>query len=176
MVKLILSLGSSIGIRYKTLNSAIKDINNNIGKISEISSVYETEPWGFEDINLFLNMAVSVQTDLSPRKILTIIHQIELNHGRKHNKNNTYQSRTLDIDIIFYGNKLYYENDLQIPHILAHKRKFVLMPINDIEPNFVHPLFNKSVNQLLEICTDNSILNKYNIFSQKNQSLKFKKK
>lgn len=169
MVKLILSLGSSVGHRLKTLNSALVDINSNIGKISEISSIYETEPWGFEDINLFLNMAVSLQTDLSPRKILNIIHQIELNHGRKRNKKSTYQSRTLDIDIIFYGNKLYYENDLQIPHVLAHKRKFVLMPINDIEPNFIHPLFNKSVNQLLKACTDNSILNKYDLFSQKNQ-------
>lgn len=168
MVKLILSLGSSIGNRYKTLNSAIIAINNNIGKISGISSLYETEPWGFKDINLFLNMAVSVKTDLSPRKILNIIHQIELTHGRERNKNNSYQARTLDIDIIFYGDKLYYENDLQIPHIHAHKRKFVLTPINDIEANFVHPLFNKTINQLLEACIDNSILNKYNI-SLKNQ-------
>ena len=156
MEKVILSLGSNIGKREKTLFSAIKHIESEIGQIISKSSIYETEPWGFKNKNQFLNMAVSVNSELSPRRILETIHKIEHLHGRKPNTTNTYQSRTLDIDIIFYGKRFYYKEDLQIPHIELHKRKFVLIPILEIEPDFKHPLLKQSLKDLLNKCTDDT--------------------
>ncbi|MEA3451185.1 MAG: 2-amino-4-hydroxy-6-hydroxymethyldihydropteridine diphosphokinase [Bacteroidota bacterium] len=156
MEKVILSLGSNIGNRRNTLFSAIEKINSRIGNIYRKSSIYETEPWGFDNENLFLNMAISVESELSPRKILNIIHEIEYLHGRKRSSANTYQARTLDIDIIFYGESFYYEKDLIIPHAEAHNRKFVLIPILEIEPEFKHPILKQSLKDLLNKCTDDT--------------------
>ncbi len=162
MTKIILSLGSSLGNRKEILFSALEQINDKIGKISKISSIYETEPWGFDDKNMFFNMAISLYSSLKPRQILNIIHQIENSHGRMHNKAGIYQARTLDIDIIFYGNKFHFEEDLKIPHIHAHKRKFVLIPILEIEPHFVHPLLQQPIKTLLEKCPDQTNIVKIN--------------
>ena len=154
MTKIILSLGSSLGNRKEILFSALEQINNKIGKIAKASAIYETEPWGFYDHNMFLNMAVSLYSSRKPREILNLIHQIENLHGRIRNKTGNYQARTLDIDIIFYGNNFHFEQDLKIPHIHAHKRKFVLIPILEIEPDFVHPLLQEPLKVLLERCSD----------------------
>jgi 2-amino-4-hydroxy-6-hydroxymethyldihydropteridine diphosphokinase len=163
MAKVILSLGSSIGNRKKTLIAAIDDLNSQTGKILSVSSFYETEPWGFTDKNLFLNLAVIIQTNLSPQELLKNINSIENKHGRIRNKK-TYQARTLDIDIIFYDNIIHYEKNLQIPHKYAHKRKFVLLPIAEIAPNFVHPVLQQKIIDLLKNVEDSS---KIYIFNEK---------
>ncbi len=157
MNKIILSLGSSLGNRREILQSAISAIEEKIGKIDKISSFYETEPWGFNDEHFFINAAVSLFSDIDANELLNVIQHIEAEHGRKRNGIG-YEARTLDIDIIFYGNKIHYEKNLSIPHPLAHKRKFVLMPIAEIEPDFVHPVLNVKIANLLQLCQDQSFL------------------
>lgn len=157
MAKVFFSLGSSLGAKKETLKKAIKDIGSLIGSVVQISSIYKTEPWGFEDENSFYNMAILVDSDLSPHSILSKAHEIEKKHKRiRHNTG--YHSRTLDIDIIFYDDEIHIFEDLQIPHKLAHKRKFVLQPINEIQPNFVHPILGLTISQILKDCTDNSLI------------------
>ncbi len=155
MAKFFFSLGSSLGNRKEILNSAIAHINNKIGTVLAISKIYETEPWGFMDENLFYNMALMVEADLHPEKVLSITQEIEKKHNRQ--KTKTYQARTLDIDIIFWDDKIYYSEDLQIPHKLAHKRQFVLQPMLDIAPKMKHPLLKKTIKQLSEECVDEII-------------------
>ncbi|MBN2892381.1 MAG: 2-amino-4-hydroxy-6-hydroxymethyldihydropteridine diphosphokinase [Bacteroidales bacterium] len=159
MAKVFFSLGSSIGNKLKILNSAIRDIHNEIGEVLKVSNVFETEPWGFEDENLFFNMAIVVESKLKPHKILDLIHKIEKKHKRERSEIG-YHSRTLDVDVIFYDDKVYIDNILQIPHKLAHKRKFVLFPLNEICPTFIHPLLNQSVAVLLNDCEDKTLVKK----------------
>ncbi len=162
MHNVILSLGSSLGNRYETLQSAVKYIEKEIGTISKISSKYETEPWGFNDDNNFLNMALKVTTKLTPNEVLNKIKFIEKTHKRIKNKN-TYEARTLDIDIIFYDSLILNTDDLIIPHKFAHKRNFVLTPLLEIESDFVHPVLLKSVDYLSKNSEDNSKIQKIEI-------------
>lgn len=156
MEKVILSLGSSLGDKLKTLSSAVNDIDEKIGAVVQKSKIYESEPWGFKDENFFLNMAVELSTDLSPDEVLEQIISIENKYFRVRNTSNSYQARTLDIDIIFFGSLVYSSEKLTIPHKYAHKRLFVLLPVADISKDFVHPIFKKSINYLLEKCDDAS--------------------
>ncbi len=155
MAKFFFSLGSSLGNRKAILNSAIASINKEIGKVEAVSKIYETEPWGFQDENLFYNIALKVETNLQPEEVLAITKKIEIQHKRQ--KTEFYQARTLDIDILFYDDKVYYSEDLQIPHKFAHQRLFVLKPMLDIDPEFVHPLLKKSIKQLTTECVDKII-------------------
>ncbi len=155
MAKVFFSLGSNLGDKEKILFSALVDIENTIGKVLHTSSIYKSEPWGFEDENNFLNLAILVQTNMSPYDILKNTQIIENIYHRQRNGVG-YQARTLDIDIIFYDDKIYFTKDLQIPHKYSHKRKFVLLPIKEIEPEFIHPLLNQTISELVENCIDKS--------------------
>ncbi|MBN2662719.1 MAG: 2-amino-4-hydroxy-6-hydroxymethyldihydropteridine diphosphokinase [Bacteroidales bacterium] len=155
MEKVILSIGSSLGDKYKNLSSAVNHINTHIGSVVKKSEIYESEPWGFNDSNSFFNMAVEVNTELSPDEVLKKIILIENIHFRERNSN-SYQARTLDIDIVFFGNLIYTSEYLTIPHKHAHKRLFVLLPVNDIIKNFEHPLLKKTIEFLIEKCEDKS--------------------
>ena len=159
---IILSLGSSLGEKDKILSSAIKDINKIIGKVTSISKTYETEPWGFEDENIFHNLAIKISTKQQPETILKNIHQIEKKHHRTHTKTG-YEARTLDIDIIFYENEIISTNELTIPHKYAHLRKFVLQPIMDIDKNIKHPTENKTIEELYYLCPDKTTIKPVNI-------------
>lgn len=156
MEKVILSLGSSLGDKLKTLSSAVNDIDEKIGAVVQKSKIYESEPWGFKDENFFLNMAVELSTDLSPDEVLEQIISIENKYFRVRNTSNSYQARTLDIDILFYGNLVYSTEKLTIPHKYAHKRLFVLLPVADISKDFVHPILKQSISYLLKKCDDAS--------------------
>ncbi len=155
MAKVILSLGSNLPDRKENLLYALKKIDENVGKILKISSIYQTDPWGFEAENRFLNMAIMVDTNFSPHGLIKQLNSIEKNAGRTKKTSTHYESRPLDIDIIFYDEEIYYDKDLQIPHKHAHKRKFVLIPIAEICPNFVHPIFKKTILEILQFCNDN---------------------
>ncbi len=154
-----LLIGGNIGDRFKLLEQAKRAISKKIGEIKNESSIYETAPWGFKAEQSFLNQVVKISTKLSPQKILKFCFEIEDGLGRER-KSNQYESRTMDIDILFYNDEIVNEPGLIIPHPKLHLRRFTLVPLTEIEPGFVHPVFKKTSAVLLENCNDNSKVQK----------------
>lgn len=150
-----LGIGTNQGDRDKNLARARVLIGQKAGEIIRSSSVYEAEPWGFESSHLFLNMVVKVETGLPPLKLLETVHIIEDELGRKRSRRR-YISRVMDIDILFYGNDVLATKELVIPHPLISERKFVLVPMAEIDPLFVHPVLRKTISELLTGCSDRS--------------------
>ena len=160
MNEVYLLLGSNIGNRLLYLSKAVVEIDRRIGEIIRRSSLYETEPWGFTDDLAFINMVIAIQTTLSPERILERIHAIETSLGRERAGQVGYQSRTIDIDILFFGEETIDKPDLIIPHPRLHERRFTLEPMSEIAPEFPHPVFHKSISTLLKKCNDNHTVNK----------------
>jgi 2-amino-4-hydroxy-6-hydroxymethyldihydropteridine diphosphokinase len=144
-----LALGSNLGDKNKNLLTAIALIAEEIGVFSAISSVYKTEPWGYESQNCFLNQVVAVETSLLPQELLTVTQSIEKEMGRQPKTQTTYQDRIIDIDIILYDDWVYKSENLELPHPLFHRREFVLKPLNEINPELEHPVLNKKIKKLL---------------------------
>jgi len=153
MAKAYLLLGGNVGDRFKIINQSIILIEERIGIVIQQSSKYETVPWGFDTNNLFLNQAITIETNYTANEVLEKIHQIEAELGRVR-IGEQYASRTVDIDIIFYENLIITQRDLIIPHIHLYKRRFVLEPLNELCPDYIHPVLNKPVRQLHEECND----------------------
>lgn len=149
---LYLLLGSNLGKKKEQINTAVELIGERIGKVTALSSFYETEPWGFDSDDLFLNMAVEITTLLSPEEVIRKTSQIEDQCGRK--RSDVYSSRTLDIDILFYDDVVLDKDDLKIPHPRLQERRFVLVPMAEIAPELVHPVFRKTMRELLQGCPD----------------------
>lgn len=143
-----IALGSNMGDRNKYLEDAITLINKRVGNVLKRSSILETEPYGYTDQDNFLNMAIKVDTELSPRDLLKELLQIEAELERV--RLITWGPRTIDLDIIYYDNEIIDEDDLKIPHIDLYNRDFVLKPIVEIDENFIDPRKNKKVRELLE--------------------------
>ena len=135
-----LSLGTNLGNKQENLQIAIQHIAKKVGKVIAQSSVIETEPWGFVSENTFLNMVIKVETSLSPLTILKEAQKIEKLMGRVEKTNNVYQDRIIDIDIILYDNVILDTPELKLPHPLFHQRDFVLKPLCEIAPEFIHPI------------------------------------
>jgi 2-amino-4-hydroxy-6-hydroxymethyldihydropteridine diphosphokinase len=152
-----LGLGSNLGDREAFLNEAIALIGLKAGKVVSSSSIYETEPWGFQSKDKFLNMVVEIETDLDPDSLLLKLLEIESGMGRER-KNTGYSSRNIDIDILIYDNLCINKPDLHIPHPMLHRRRFVLVPLCDIAPGVIHPVLKKSIADLLTDCTDTSMI------------------
>lgn len=148
-----LSLGSNLGNRKIHLSEAIRRLSAEAGRITDCSSLYETESWGYRDKSLYLNQVVRLETEESPMTLQTIIHAIETSLGRKRSSTG-YEARTLDIDILLYGQTVLTLPLLQIPHPRMHLRKFVLIPLCEIAPKLIHPVFQKSMQALLLECED----------------------
>ena len=148
-----LLLGGNVDDRKYYLNRARQKILSNIGKIKQCSSIFETEPWGFKSEDLFLNQVVITETEKNPEEILNEITIIESELGRVRS-NEGYSSRTIDIDILFFNNDVFDKKDLTIPHPGLHQRRFVLEPLNEIAPDYIHPVLKKSVSELLSECND----------------------
>jgi len=146
-MKSFLSLGSNLGNRKLNISIAIKNLET-VGKVVRSSQIYETEPWGFDAENNFFNSVVIFETDLKPQELLAEIKKIEKKMGRIKTQQN-YESRIIDIDIIFYNNFIYQSKELTIPHKFAHKRDFVLEPLNELVPTYIHPVFNLTISELL---------------------------
>ncbi len=150
-VKAFLGLGSNQGDRALILAKAIKSLGE-LGQITAQSSLLETKPFGFVSSHLFLNAVVCLETELKPLELLEQTQSIEKALGRLHkSKNGVYSDRPIDIDILLYGNEVIEENQLTIPHKELHKRLFVLEPLMELAPNLLHPVLNKSINDLYEV-------------------------
>lgn len=148
-----LGLGSNMGDREAFLRSAITLLSAEAGNVVQCSSVWETEPWGFEARTSFLNMVVEINTGLKPPEMLKEINSIETRLGRKRSGKD-YQSRTIDIDILFWGNDIVNDGNLIIPHPAIADRLFVLVPLNEIASDFSDPLTGMSISELLDRCED----------------------
>jgi 2-amino-4-hydroxy-6-hydroxymethyldihydropteridine diphosphokinase len=159
MKVVFLGIGTNLGDRGSNLKKAVDCIEENIGEIMKSSSVYLTEPWGFQSEDEFLNIVVKVNTKLTPSCLMKRILKIESLSGRIRNKSQ-YSSRVIDIDILFYEDMIIDEEILKIPHPLIQERKFVLVPLCEIAPNMVHPVFKKSIHNLLEESSDKRRINK----------------
>jgi len=160
MKSTFLGLGTNLGNREGNLKEALHKIEETIGRIVAYSSVYETEPSGFESENEFLNMVVHVETDLKPSGLLGRILMIEANLGRLRDAKK-YSSRTIDIDILLYDKKIMSKVSLIIPHPLLHERRFVLVPLCEIAPEGIHPVLKRTFTSLLKGCNDRSNVRKY---------------
>ncbi|MBE6333384.1 MAG: 2-amino-4-hydroxy-6-hydroxymethyldihydropteridine diphosphokinase [Odoribacter sp.] len=152
---LLLLLGGNSGDRLALLRNALAMIEERIGVIKGCSSVYETEPWGFECSDSFYNVAAFVDTELSGEEALDIALNIEQELGRVRSSRQRYGSRTMDIDIILCGDQIINTDRLQVPHPRMCERRFVLVPAVELMPDYVHPIRNLTLSTLLANCSDN---------------------
>lgn len=169
--KIYISLGSNKGDKLKNLQDAINLIFEKIGKINIISKVYNSPAFGFEGSD-FLNCCVILETDIAPDEIMLALLEIETSMGRVREANAGYESRTIDLDILFVDEDVLETKLLKVPHPELHKRKFVLKPLLEIAPKLTHPTLHKNVADLLETCEDTSVLEPINIWL-KNPSKQF---
>ena len=156
MNEVVLSLGSNLGDRVHWIRSAY-DALEKLGVQPQFdSSVYETEPWGFEAENTFYNTILAASYAGTPEELLVIIHRIEHELGRKRIAGTRYSSRTIDIDIVFFNNLVFHNEFLQIPHPQLQSRNFVLAPLNEVIPKYIHPVLLVSVSELFQQSDDNN--------------------
>ena len=156
-----IQLGSNIGERESFIAKSMEQIEENIGKIIIESSIFETIPWGNENQNNFLNSVIKIKTPFDSFKVLKKSQEIENNLGRE--RVEKWGERTIDIDILFYNNEIINTTKLIIPHPLIQQRKFVLVPLSEIAPNYMHPILKKSISTLLSECKDNQKVLDYEI-------------
>ena len=148
-----IQLGSNIGERESFIAKSMEQIEENIGEIITESSIFETTPWENENQNNFLNSVIKIKTTFDAFKVLKKSQEIENNLGRV--REEKWGKRTIDIDILFYNNEIINTTKLNIPHPLIQKRKFVLVPLSEIAPNYIHPILKKNISTLLSECKDN---------------------
>ncbi len=159
MDEVYFGLGSNLGDRQKNLEMAGALLQEHSIDIEQASPVYITGPWGFNSENNFLNQVIKIETATDPDGLLEIVRSTEKKMGRISSVK-TYSDRIIDIDILFYGQRIISTRPLIIPHPLLHKRVFVLKPMSDIAPGFNHPVFNKSIAELLAECPDESLIHR----------------
>ncbi len=159
MDKIFLGIGGNLGDKRENFRKVHLQIKEKLGSIMNLSSLYETPPWGFHAEENFWNQVLEIESSLSPHDLLNRIQEIEKEFRRKrHSKK--YTSREMDIDILYFDDMFLEEDDLIIPHPLLHQRLFVLVPLVEVAPDFKHPLLRQSSRQLLEACKDESIIKK----------------
>jgi len=151
----ILSIGSNQGNRLENIQKCIQLIQLEMGTVFSVSKLYESPSWGFES-DSFYNCAIAIHTHKSAQKLLLGLLKIEKKLGRIRNSQEGYQSRTIDIDIISFENNIINTATLVVPHPQMQKRLFVLIPMNDLQLEFIHPVLQKSTLELIAICEDKS--------------------
>ena len=144
-----LALGTNIGNKRRNMITAAALLAERVGDVLALSGFYETEPWGFQSENTFLNAALQLDTSLSPLELLKATQEIEIEMGRTQKSNGAYHDRIIDIDILLYEDLVLQTPELTLPHPLMHERLFVMEPLAEIAPNVIHPVFKKTVISLL---------------------------
>lgn len=147
-----LIIGGNLGDRLALIEDCKQKIEKEIGSIKKSSSIYESESWGETDNPNYLNQVLFVESKYDAKKALAIALEIEKDLGRTRDKK--WESRLIDIDILFFNDEIIDEKDLKVPHPHLQNRKFVLVPLNEIASNFVHPVLKKNVKVLLDECED----------------------
>ena len=145
--RVFLALGTNLGDRQANLQLARRSLSPNI-KIHACSSIFQTPPWGYEDQPEFLNQVLEVRTDLDPLPLLEALKAVEAQMGRL--KSFRFGPRLIDLDILFYGQQVIEMEKLSIPHPRLQERAFVLVPLHEIAPDFVHPALNETISTLLD--------------------------
>lgn len=150
MSRVYLGIGSNLGDKEQNIQTALKLIEERVGKVFIRSSVCKTMPWGFHSDNVFFNAAAGVETNLTPMQVLSVIKLIEVEMGRtSKSSQGLYADRIIDIDLLFYDEQIINEVMLTVPHPLLQYREFVLMPMVEIAPDFVHPVLQLPIRELL---------------------------
>ncbi len=146
-----LGLGTNQGNKEENIRGAIEELSHLLGTPTAVATIIETEPWGFQSENSFLNTVVAFKSTLAPEEILKATQEIERRLGRtKKSIDGCYSDRPIDIDILLYGSRVIESPQLTIPHPLLHKRLFVLQPLAQIAPGLIHPILGKSITRLLK--------------------------
>jgi 2-amino-4-hydroxy-6-hydroxymethyldihydropteridine diphosphokinase len=153
MARVFLLLGGNQGDRLEMFTRAREEITKHVGELQCESSIYETEPWGFEDDALFLNQLLVVDTELSAEAVLETVLKIEHILGRRRTSQQ-WTGRSMDIDILLFDVLITQKETLSIPHPRLHLRRFALQPLNEVAGEIVHPVLNKTINTLLTECQD----------------------
>ncbi len=151
-----LLLGTNEGDRIANLTSALSYIEKEAVTVLQISKIYETAAWGNTDQPSFLNQVVLLETALDPEELLSVLLKIEMELGRI--RKQKWGPRVIDIDILFYGDTVISTENLKIPHPEIQNRRFTLVPLVDLSPDFIHPTLHCSLRQLLGITTDELLL------------------
>ena len=151
--------GSNMGDKEAAFDQACLFINNRCGRVVKVSTAYESEPWGFEAEQWFLNRIIVVETELSPMDLLHQLLDIERELGRvRHPEIKGYTSRTVDLDLLYYGSRIINSDMLTVPHPRLHLRRFALVPLCEVAPDFEHPVFKMTQEELLQQCPDECIV------------------
>lgn len=154
--QIVLSIGSNQGNRLENIESCIALIHQEVGTVIQVSKLYETPAWGFES-DAFYNCALLLHSTSSAQKILNQVLKVEKQLGRIRSQQEGYQSRIIDVDLIVFDDEIVDSEKLQVPHPLMQNRKFVLMPMQDLKLNWKHPVFQKSVTELIAVTPDDSV-------------------
>lgn len=149
MVTAYLGLGTNVGNKRGNLVTAAALLAERVGAVLALSGIYETEPWGFESENTFLNAVIVMTTDLSPVELLDTTRLIEIEMGRIKKSDGAYHDRIIDIDLLMVDDLVIHTERLVLPHPLMHKRLFVMEPLAEVAPEVTHPVFGKTMSKLL---------------------------
>jgi len=154
--EVIVGLGSNLGDRYASLRRALELLSGEAGEITALSSVWETEPWGFDADEQFMNMVAVIKTTRKPAQLIQLFRSIEGRMGRKRSGGGKYESRIIDLDILLWEDRVISIPGLEVPHPKIADRRFVLEPLSEVVPDAVHPVTGLTVAEMLELCADNS--------------------
>ena len=157
--EIFISLGSNMGNRHEHLMNAIGAIEENIGRVLARSDIYETEAWGKKDQDDFLNMVIEVASTHDEMDVLKKMLSIEADMGRE--RSERWSPRIIDLDLLFYGQRKVKSANLTLPHPEIQNRHFVLRPMTEIAPKFIHPVFQQSMQYLSTTCKDTSTVRRY---------------
>jgi len=156
----VILLGANLGDKKQMFAQVETHIIDNIGNCIKKSSLYSSKAWGFESEDIFYNQVLIVETEYSAHDTLLRCQAIENKCGRIRHEQTGYESRTIDIDILYFNNDIIETDDLTIPHPLLHKRKFALVPLCEVLPEYIHPILLISNKLLLANCEDNGLVEK----------------